>query len=80
MKLHRYIDHDSQMTPIDFEVTSLKSHTFLMSKQKYGGQIVKIVLSLLVPFLTILSEPAPLKTVTYWTNVSKLYLVGKTTK
>ncbi|KAH3821839.1 hypothetical protein DPMN_123607, partial [Dreissena polymorpha] len=21
MKLHRYIDHDSQMTPIDFEVT-----------------------------------------------------------
>ncbi|KAH3878833.1 hypothetical protein DPMN_002733 [Dreissena polymorpha] len=22
MKLHRYIDHDSQMTPIDFEVTS----------------------------------------------------------
>ncbi|KAH3859063.1 hypothetical protein DPMN_101709 [Dreissena polymorpha] len=22
MKLHRYIDHDSRMTPIDFEVTS----------------------------------------------------------
>ncbi|KAH3830748.1 hypothetical protein DPMN_103999 [Dreissena polymorpha] len=24
MKLHRYIDHDSQMTPIDFEVTRSK--------------------------------------------------------
>ncbi|KAH3876782.1 hypothetical protein DPMN_009539 [Dreissena polymorpha] len=24
MKLHRYIDHDSQMTPIDFEVTKSK--------------------------------------------------------
>ncbi|KAH3819993.1 hypothetical protein DPMN_121737 [Dreissena polymorpha] len=24
MKLHRYIDHDSQMTPIDFEVTGSK--------------------------------------------------------
>ncbi|KAH3808251.1 hypothetical protein DPMN_136604 [Dreissena polymorpha] len=22
MKLHRYIDHDSQMSPIDFQVTS----------------------------------------------------------
>ncbi|KAH3878380.1 hypothetical protein DPMN_002270 [Dreissena polymorpha] len=24
MKLHRYIDHDSQMTPIDFQVTSMR--------------------------------------------------------
>jgi hypothetical protein len=24
MKLHRYIDHDLQMTPIDFEVTRSK--------------------------------------------------------
>ncbi|KAH3854939.1 hypothetical protein DPMN_097499 [Dreissena polymorpha] len=24
MKLHRYIDHDSQMTPIDFQVTRSK--------------------------------------------------------
>jgi len=24
MKLHRYIDHDSQMTTIDFEVTRSK--------------------------------------------------------
>ncbi|KAH3727395.1 hypothetical protein DPMN_053329 [Dreissena polymorpha] len=29
MKLHRYIDHDSQMTPIDFQVTRImKLHRF----------------------------------------------------
>ncbi|KAH3864923.1 hypothetical protein DPMN_027956 [Dreissena polymorpha] len=28
MKLHRYIDHDSQMTPIDFEVTSSYMYFF----------------------------------------------------
>ncbi|KAH3720337.1 hypothetical protein DPMN_063234 [Dreissena polymorpha] len=26
MKLHRYIDHDWQMTPIDFQVTSTSLH------------------------------------------------------
>ncbi|KAH3865888.1 hypothetical protein DPMN_028932 [Dreissena polymorpha] len=30
MKLHRYIDHDSQMTPIDFEVTRImKLHRYI---------------------------------------------------
>ncbi|KAH3893707.1 hypothetical protein DPMN_017857, partial [Dreissena polymorpha] len=30
MKLHRYIDHDSQMTPIDFEVTRImKLHGYI---------------------------------------------------
>ncbi|KAH3832102.1 hypothetical protein DPMN_105379 [Dreissena polymorpha] len=30
MKLHRYIDHDWQMTPIDFQVTSSPEHNVLM--------------------------------------------------
>ncbi|KAH3715190.1 hypothetical protein DPMN_057896 [Dreissena polymorpha] len=29
MKLHRNIDHDSQMTPIDFEVTRSKVTSFI---------------------------------------------------
>ncbi|KAH3867754.1 hypothetical protein DPMN_030889 [Dreissena polymorpha] len=30
VKLHRYIDHDSQMTPIDFQVTRImKLHRYI---------------------------------------------------
>ncbi|KAH3862253.1 hypothetical protein DPMN_025219 [Dreissena polymorpha] len=30
MKLHRYIDHDSQMTPIDFQVSRIiKLHRYI---------------------------------------------------
>ncbi|KAH3729559.1 hypothetical protein DPMN_055530 [Dreissena polymorpha] len=32
MKLHRYIDHDWQMTPIDFQVTSYVALTRTLSK------------------------------------------------
>ncbi|KAH3821161.1 hypothetical protein DPMN_122921 [Dreissena polymorpha] len=31
MKLHRYIDHDSQMTPIDFQVTRYIVHDSQMT-------------------------------------------------
>ncbi|KAH3790171.1 hypothetical protein DPMN_168366 [Dreissena polymorpha] len=34
MKLHRYIDHDSQMTPIDFQVTRSKDRVDI-SKQEH---------------------------------------------
>ncbi|KAH3702888.1 hypothetical protein DPMN_077915 [Dreissena polymorpha] len=33
MKLHRYIDHDSKMTPIDFQVTRSKVKGRRISKQ-----------------------------------------------
>ena len=36
MKLHRYIDHDSQMTPIDFEVTRSKVKVTRNSKMVSG--------------------------------------------
>jgi hypothetical protein len=35
MKLHRYIDHDSQMTPIDFEVTRSKVTVTRKSKMVF---------------------------------------------
>ncbi|KAH3782209.1 hypothetical protein DPMN_160121 [Dreissena polymorpha] len=35
MKLHRYIDHDSQMTPIDFEVTRSKDIGISKGTQHY---------------------------------------------
>ncbi|KAH3752992.1 hypothetical protein DPMN_187620 [Dreissena polymorpha] len=39
MKLHRYIDHDSQMTPIDFQVTRSKVKVTLKKLQRtvYNG-------------------------------------------
>ncbi|KAH3861641.1 hypothetical protein DPMN_024575 [Dreissena polymorpha] len=34
MKLHRYIDHDLQMTPIDFEVTGSKVKVMVTRNSK----------------------------------------------
>ncbi|KAH3695772.1 hypothetical protein DPMN_083231 [Dreissena polymorpha] len=37
MKLHRYIDHDSQLTPIDFQVTRSKVKVTLCHKEDTDG-------------------------------------------
>ncbi|KAH3797345.1 hypothetical protein DPMN_150924 [Dreissena polymorpha] len=39
MKLHRYIGHDSQMTPIDFEVT--RSKVKVTAEFLYGYGLLK---------------------------------------
>jgi len=53
MKLDRYIDHDSQMTPIDFEVTSSYMYFFtnmtLIYKQEQTT--VSSILTELLPLL-----------------------------
>ncbi|KAH3721803.1 hypothetical protein DPMN_064750 [Dreissena polymorpha] len=36
MKLHRYIDHDSQMTPIDLEVTRSKVKVTPKDRREQG--------------------------------------------
>ncbi|KAH3810069.1 hypothetical protein DPMN_138455 [Dreissena polymorpha] len=44
MKLQRYIDHDSQMTPIDFQVTSSPELNVLM-KRGYIALLMSVGLS-----------------------------------
>jgi len=37
MKLHRYIDHDWQMTPIDFQVTRSKVKVLTRNSKMVSG-------------------------------------------
>ncbi|KAH3879460.1 hypothetical protein DPMN_003363, partial [Dreissena polymorpha] len=40
MKLHRYIDHDWQMTPIDFQVTTVQPKRHKHNPRLRHGQII----------------------------------------
>ncbi|KAH3885440.1 hypothetical protein DPMN_009434 [Dreissena polymorpha] len=54
MKLHRYIDHDWQMTPIDFQVTRSKFKVTLKENKKI--QLKKMVLEEKIPQIKLVAK------------------------
>ncbi|KAH3870216.1 hypothetical protein DPMN_033398 [Dreissena polymorpha] len=48
MKLYRYIDHDSQMTPIDFQVTRYIDHDLQMTPIDFQVPRLKTLLNWLL--------------------------------
>ncbi|KAH3892244.1 hypothetical protein DPMN_016359 [Dreissena polymorpha] len=57
MKLHRYIDHDWQMTPIDFQVTRYIDHDWQMTHidfQVTGSKVkVTVIKNVITQWLSI---------------------------